>query len=247
MQSSLYVSLSAQLALEQRLNTVATNVANLGTAGYRAEEVKFGTILSQAGKREVAFATPGDTFLSRRGGPLTKTDSPLDVGLNGDGWLAVRGGQGTVYTRDGRMQISAAGDLQDLSGRPILDPGGSPLTVDPEGPPITIGLDGIITQGVNQIGALGVFRLDPAATLTRVNGGAVASDRPGVPILDFNQRGETTVRVQQGFQEGANVNPVMEMARLIELTRTFQSAAAAVSESESSLQDAIRGLVGSAA
>jgi len=242
MQSSLYVSLSAQMALEQRLNTVATNVANLGTAGYRAEEVKFGTILSEAGKREVAFATPGDTFLSRKGGPLTKTDSPLDVGLNGDGWLAVRGPQGPVYTRDGRMQISAAGDLQDLSGRAVLDPGGSPLTVDPEGPALTIGQDGIITQGANQIGALGVFRLDPTAKLSRIAGGAVTSDRAGVPILDFNQRGETTVRVQQGFQEGANVNPVMEMARLIEITRTFQSAASAVSEAETSLQDAIRGL-----
>ena len=242
MQSSLYVALSAQVALEQRLNTVATNVANLGTAGYRAEEVKFGTILSEAGRREVAFATPGDTFLSRKGGPLTKTDSPLDVGLNGDGWLAVRGPRGPVYTRDGRMQISAQGDLQDLSGRPVLDPGGSPLTVDPEGPAITIGQDGIITQGVNQIGALGVFRIDPTATLTRIDGGAVASNIPGRPILDFNQRGETTVRVQQGFQEGANINPVMEMARLIEITRTFQSAASAVAESEASLQDAIRGL-----
>ena len=242
MQSSLYVALSAQVALEQRLNTVATNVANLGTAGYRAEEVKFGTILSEAGRREVAFATPGDTYLSRKGGPLTKTDSPLDVGLSGDGWLSVRGPRGPVYTRDGRLQVTAQGDLQDLSGRAVLDPGGSPLTVDPEGPPITIGQDGIITQGVNQIGALGVFRIDPAATLTRVDGGAVASNIPGRPILDFNQRDEPTVRVQQGFQEGANINPVMEMARLIEITRTFQSAASAVAESESSLQDAIRGL-----
>ena len=89
MQSSLYVTLSAQVALEQRLNTVATNVANLGTAGYRAEEVKFETILSQAGHREVAFSTPGETFLSRKAGPLTKTDSPLDGGLQGAGWLAV--------------------------------------------------------------------------------------------------------------------------------------------------------------
>ena len=233
MQSSLYVTLSAQMALEQRLNTVAANVANLGTVGYRAEEVKFETILSQAGHRDVAFATPGETFLSRKAGPLIKTDSPLDVGLQGDGWLAVRGPRGMVYTRDGRMQVTAAGDLQDLDGRAILDPGGSPLT---------IGQDGIVSQGTNQIGALGVFRLDPAAKLTRVAGGAVASDVPGRPILDFNQRDETTVRVQQGFQEGANVNPVMEMSRLIEITRAFQSAAAAVAESESSLQDAIRGL-----
>ncbi|WP_043358008.1 flagellar basal body protein, partial [Methylobacterium sp. B1] len=78
MQASLYVTLSAQMALEQRLNTVATNVANLGTAGYRAEEVKFETILSEAGGREVAFTTPGETFLSRKAGPLIKTDSPLE-------------------------------------------------------------------------------------------------------------------------------------------------------------------------
>ncbi|MCJ2143777.1 flagellar basal-body rod protein FlgF [Methylobacterium sp. E-066] len=242
MQSSLYVTLSAQVALEQRLNTVANNVANLGTAGFRAEEVKFETILSQAGGRDTAFVTPGETFLSRKAGPLNKTDSPLDVGIQGDGWLAVRGRSGPVYTRDGRMQITAAGDLQDLNGRAVLDPGGSPISVDPEGPPITIGQDGIITQGINQIGALGVFRLDSAAKLTRVDGDAVASDRPGAPILDFNQRGETAVRVQQGFQEGANVNPVMEMSRLILITRTFEGAASAVAETEASLQSAIRGL-----
>ncbi len=242
MQSALYVTLSAQVALEQRLNTVASNVANLATSGYRAEEVKFESILSRAGGREVAFSTPGSSFVSRKTGPLIKTDAPLDVAVQGDGWLSVRGASGPVYTRDGRMQITANGDLQDLQGRAMLDPGGSPLALDPEGGAISIGRDGIITQGRNQMGALGVFRLDPGARLTRVAGAAVASSAPGRPILDFNQVGEKSVRVQQGFQEGANVNPVMEMARLIAITRTFESAATAVAETESSLQSAIRSL-----
>ncbi|MCJ2105831.1 flagellar basal-body rod protein FlgF [Methylobacterium sp. E-041] len=242
MQSALYVTLSAQVALEQRLNTVASNVANLATSGYRAEEVKFESILSRAGGRDVAFSTPGSTFVSRKTGPLIKTDAPLDVAVQGDGWLSVRGPSGPVYTRDGRMKLSAAGELQDLEGRALLDPGGSPLSVNPENGPIAIGRDGMISQGRDQIGALGVFRLDPGAVLTRVNGAAVSSSTPGQAVLDFNQVGATSVSVQQGFQEGANVNPVMEMSRLIMITRNFESAATAVAETESSMQNAIRTL-----
>ncbi|MET3414910.1 flagellar basal-body rod protein FlgF [Methylobacterium sp. 1030] len=242
MQSALYVTLSAQVALERRMNTVASNVANLATSGYRAEEVKFESILSRAGGREVAFSTPGSSFVSRKMGPIIKTDAPLDIAIQGDGWLSVRGNSGPVYTRDGRMQLSANGDLRDLEGRAVLDPGGSPLAVDPNGGAIVIGSDGIITQGGNQMGALGVFRLDPRATLTRVGGAAVSSSVPGRAVLDFNQIGETSLRVQQGFQEGANVNSVMEMSRLIMITRTFEGAAAAVADTESSLQSAIRSL-----
>ncbi|WP_243989290.1 flagellar basal body rod C-terminal domain-containing protein [Methylobacterium sp. J-092] len=157
-------------------------------------------------------------------------------------WLSVRGPSGPVYTRDGRMKLSAAGELQDLEGRAVLDPGGSPLSVNPENGPIFIGRDGMISQGRDQIGALGVFRLDPGAVLTRVNGAAVSSSTPGQAVLDFNQVGATSVSVQQGFQEGANVNPVMEMSRLIMITRNFESAATAVAETESSMQNAIRTL-----
>lgn len=242
MQSSLYVTLSGQVALQQRMNTVAGNVANLATGGYRAEEVKFESILSEAGGRETAFATPGATYLSRKAGPLVQTGNPLDVALQGDGWLAVRGPSGPVYTRDGRMRVTATGDLQDLSGRAVLDPGGAPLSLNPEGGTVSIGSDGVISQGGNQLGAIGVFRLDPAAVLRRVEGGAVSSDRPGQAILDFHERGVPYVSVQQGFQEGANVNPVMEMTRLITITRSFEAAASAVSETEASLENAIRSL-----
>ena len=237
MQSGLYVALSAQVALERRLNTVANNVANINTGGYRAEEVKFETVLSQAGSDPVAFASSGDTYISRRTGAVTKTDNPLDVAVKGDAWFLINTPSGPVYTRDGRMKMLETGELQTLEGYPILDAGRAPIAVDPQAGSISIGHDGMITQDGNQVGALGLFRIDPKSRLSRFGNSGVISSMPATPVQDF-----TSIGVQQGYSEGANVNPVMELTKLITISRTFDSAATTISETESSLMSAIRSL-----
>ncbi|MCI0598191.1 MAG: flagellar basal body protein, partial [Beijerinckiaceae bacterium] len=68
MQTGLYVTLSAQAALERRLATIAANVANQSTPGYGAEEVDFKSLVSRAGDTPVAYVSPGDTYVSRRPG-----------------------------------------------------------------------------------------------------------------------------------------------------------------------------------
>src|SRR5579883_1796579 len=123
MQSGMYVALSGQVALKKRLDTIANNVANMSTAGFRADEVKFETVLSQAGNRPVAFSSSGTDYISRKPGTLTKTDNPLDIAVQGNGWLAVRTPDGVSYTRDGRMRMLENGILQNLDGYPILDAG----------------------------------------------------------------------------------------------------------------------------
>src|SRR4051794_8234486 len=84
MQTNLYVALSAQIALQKRIDTIANNVANAATAGYRAEEVKFESRLQQLGADSVAFAAAGNTYLSRRAGEMVQTGNPLDVAIRGD-------------------------------------------------------------------------------------------------------------------------------------------------------------------
>ncbi|MDR7040024.1 MULTISPECIES: flagellar basal-body rod protein FlgF [Methylobacterium] len=237
MQNGLYVALSSQLALEKRLSTTANNVANMASAGYRAEETKFSALLAQASRGAVAFVGSGDTYISRAAGPTTKTDSPLDVAVQGDAWLSVGGAAGPIYTRDGRMTMDAAGQLRNLAGQPVLDPGGSPLLLDPQAGPPTIGRDGSLFQGTNQVGALGLFTLDPKAALARAATNAVASSLPGRPVQDF-----TAIGVVQGYVEGANVNPILEMTKLITIQRAFESAASMTAEAESSLQGAIKTL-----
>ena len=68
MQSSLYVALSGQVALQKRLETIANNIANVNTGGFRAEEVTFSTVLSQSGREPTAFAATGDSYISRQTG-----------------------------------------------------------------------------------------------------------------------------------------------------------------------------------
>ena len=237
MQSSLYVALSAQVAMERRLNTIANNVANMNTGGFRADEVKFEEILSLAAKENVSFASSGQNFISRRTGPMTKTDNPLDVAIQGDGWFAFQGPSGPVYTRDGRFKMNENGDLLTVDGYQVLDAGGAPIALDPmAGSPI-VGRDGTVMQGTNQVGAIGIFNLRSESKLTRFGNSGVLSSIPGEVVQDFTSNG-----VQQGFSEGSNVNPVLEMTKMIAVQRSFDSAATTIQESESTLMDAIRTL-----
>lgn len=234
MQTSLPVALSAQLAMEKRLDTIADNIANSRTAGFRATEVKFESYLSAAGKEPVAFASEGKTYISTRAGELNQTGNPLDVAVNGDAFFAVQGPKGPIYTRDGRMTMTDNGDLVSLTGNPMLDVGGAPLQVNPAGGTLTIARDGMISQGGTQVGALGLFEMPAGADLSRAGNSGVVPDKPAVPLVDFGN-----VSVMQGFSEGSNVNPILEITRLIEVQRAFESAATFTEASEQSLNKAV--------
>ena len=250
MQSALYVSLSAQVSIEKRLETIANNMANMKTAGFRADAVKFEAAMSRAASQPVAFSSPGNNFISRKLGSVTQTGNTLDVAVVGNTaesalgtplsagtWMGFAGPSGTVYTRDGRMQISATGELQTVAGFPVLDNGGSAILVDPDAGPLTIGRNGTISQGVNQVGVLGLFNIPPEAKLERFANSGVVPDRPATTVIDFVYAG-----FQQGYVEGSNVDPLQEMTQLMTATRAFQSVSTVIEGSESTMQNAIRSL-----
>ena len=237
MQSSLYVALSGLVALQKRLDTIANNIANVNTGGFRAEEVTFSTVLSQAGPEPTAFAASGADYISRQPGGLTRTGNPLDIAVQGDAWFALQSPNGVVYTRDGRLHVDDAGTLRSVNDYPILDAGGGPITLDPGGGTPTISQDGMISQNGAQIGAVGLFSIHPAARLTRADNSSVKTDIPATPVLDFSTNG-----VAQGVTESSNVNPVLEMTRMIEVSRAFDTASNATQSTESSFLDAIKTL-----
>jgi flagellar basal-body rod protein FlgF len=237
MQSGLYVALSGQVALERRLQTVASNVANMNTVGYRGDGVTFEAQMAKAGDDLVAFAGSGSDFISRKAGPTSKTGNPLDVAVQGKGWLAIQTPAGTAYTRDGRMTITQGGELQTLNGYSVLDAGGAPILLDASAGPPEISRDGMVTQNRTQVGALGLYSIDDDAKLRRYDNSSVIPDKPATPVLDFAANG-----VAQGFVEGSNVNPITEMTKLIALTRAFDGVSAATEKTETSLTDAIKTL-----
>ncbi|CAN1723987.1 Flagellar basal-body rod protein FlgF [Hyphomicrobium sp. 1Nfss2.1] len=237
MQSSLYVALSSQMAFQKRIETIANNVANASTPGFRREEIKFEQMLSNSANEQVAFASTGDTFIKREAGQTIHTGNPLDVAVQGDAWLGLQTPAGTVYTRDGRMQMTPEGELQSVAGYPVLDVGGAPLRINPNAGPVKIASDGMITQNGLQLGAIGLFTIAPDASLSRYDNSGVIPDKGAAPALDFNRVG-----VIQGHIEGSNVNPMWEMSQLIMASRSYDSVSNSINQSEDSLQEAIKAL-----
>ena len=237
MDNSLSVALSAQVALENRLNTIADNVANANTVGFRATNIKFEDLVVGSGDKSMAFVSQGDTYLSDADGPLRATENPFDFAIRGDAWFAIQTPAGMVVTRDGRFQMRETGDLVTLEGYPVLDAGGAAIQLNPRAGAPTSGADGSLRQDGELVGAVGLFQYDPGRNFTRFGNSGVIPDTPPQPVVD-----NPAVGVVQGFVEDSNVNPVKEMTRLIMVQRAFENAAAALRTNESSLTEAIKTL-----
>ena len=237
MQDGLYVALSSQIALERRLNTIADNVANASTVGFRATGVKFEDVVSGLGQNSVSFASAGETYLSTKSGSLRETGNPFDFAIQGDAWFGIETPSGIVMTRDGRFSLLDTGELVTIEGYPVLDAGGAPIQLDPRNGPPRAGADGSLRQGDNLVGALGLFSFDPGPNFQRFgNSGILPQGEPN-PVVDRIDAG-----VVQGFLEESNVNPMLEITRLIQVQRAFENSAALIRDTESSFSEAIKTL-----
>jgi flagellar basal-body rod protein FlgF len=133
--------------------------------------------------------------------------------------------------------MTETGELLTLNGHAVLDAGSAPIRLDPNAGPPRIARDGTITQNNRQIGAIGLFTIDDKAALKRFENSGVIPDRPAVPALDF-----VKVGMQQGYTERANVNPVLEITKLIMVQHAFEAVAASLKDLDSAQQEAIRTL-----
>lgn len=232
-----YIALSGQMALERRMVTIANNMANINTVGFKSDAVRFEAVLKGQGDNQVDYVSEGDIFIDRAEGGLNPTGNELDVAITGNAWLGVQTPNGLVYTRDGRFKLDAAGGLVTLLGHPVVDAGGQRIEIDPAGGPPTIGSQGQILQAGQRTGSIGLFQLPADAVLTRSENSAVVSDQPGQPVTDF-----AGISVHQGFVETSNVSPVLEMTRLIMVQRAFEAAASALETAESTQGRVVREL-----
>lgn len=243
MQSGLYVGISSQIALERRLNTIADNMANVNTVGFRATEVKFDEVLSKTQNdinAKIAFVNQGNDYLQTRTGDFQRTGNPLDFAVKGDAWFAIDTPAGQVLTRDGRFSMDDTGQLKSIRGFDVLDSGGAPIQLNREGGPPSVGADGIIRQNGQVVASLGLFTADVTKGFTRYdNSGVITVDTPQ-PVLEGVENS-----VVQGYIEQSNVNGIGEMTQLIQVNRAFESISALMKDSESSLSQAIRTLGGS--
>src|SRR3982074_459089 len=169
MENTLLIGLSRQMVLERQIDVVANNVANVNTNGYKSDRSLFQEYLASGAHednfvgsdRRVSYVQDRATFHDFSQGATQETKNPLDVAIDGGGFLVVQTPAGERYTRDGGLQINNQGQLVTAAGNPVLG-NSAPIVFQPTDHDVSIAADGNITvlEGVNRIDSVrGKLRL----------------------------------------------------------------------------------------
>ena len=248
MENALLIGLSRQIALQRELEVVSNNIANLNTTGYKSDGSLFQEFLmplaraggSQGGDQRLSFVQDRATWHDFNPGPTHQTGNPLDVAIDGDAFLVVQTARGERYTRNGALQINATGELVTSAGDRVLGDGG-PIQLQNTDHDVSINPDGTITvrEGANTKsdsarGKLRLVRFDRVQQLQK-DGSSLFAAPNGVTPLPA----PSSVRVVQGAIEQSNVRGVIEMSRMIELTRTYAQIAGILQQSSDLRQSSI--------
>jgi flagellar basal-body rod protein FlgF len=229
MDSGYYAASTALAARTQALDTIANNLANASTVGYRAEHNIFSSVLADAG--DPGSSTPLDqaindfgvmngTILDYSQGAMQKTGNDLDVGIQGKGFFEVQTPTGLAYTRNGGFMVSGKGQLVTANGDPVMGTGGS-LSILPG--KVTISPDGTISSNGALAGKLKIVEF-PSGTQLSSAGNTYYTAPDGVDAVE-----SPASSVQQGMLESSNVNPVSSMVELITAQRSAEMMQRALS------------------
>ncbi|MDP8915669.1 MAG: flagellar basal-body rod protein FlgF [Pseudomonadota bacterium] len=230
MDNTTFVGLSRQMTLRRELDIVANNIANADTAGFKVESLMNAVEERRPAKdaqapHAVRFVLDHAVARDFTQGPVRKTDNPLDVALEGDGFLTVGTETGDRYTRDGRLSMDPQGRLVTKAGDPVLGEGGAELVLRPTGGPVSIAADGTVSQGATPVGKIAVVRFENLSALSKEGSGRYAAD--GVEPLPAPD-----VQLRQGMVEGSNAQPVLEVVKLIELSRAYERMTRIIDQSQ---------------
>jgi flagellar basal-body rod protein FlgF len=213
---------ASRLVAQQRaLDITANNIANANTPGYRTERVQFSDWIDQQpntasppGGHTITYTQDRATYRESQPGTLTHTNNPFDLALTGDGYFTVNTKNGPRLTRDGRFTPMPDGTLADGSGNAVLDTTGKPIVIAPTDTQISIAGDGTITSENGEVGKIGIVRPTDPMKLQAEGATNFVSNTPTTPV--------TAPGIVQGAVEGSNVQPVLEVTRMMDDVRQFQ-------------------------
>jgi len=219
MDTGLYIAASGMLAQQVREDQLANDLSNASTPGYKTDssvQSDFGTMLlantatgQQIGQVDTGVKL-GAPVADLTPAALHSTGQPLDFGIAGDGFFAVRTSQGVQYTRDGQFAASARGLLVDGQGNDVLSQNGAPIAVG--------------AQGTVPASSVGVFNVtNPAKQGYNYFTGAPAGRASGI--------------VKQGELEDSAVDPITTMVNMIGATQTYQAGENAIQTIDSTMQE----------
>ena len=232
-----YTTLTRQTGLQRAMESVANNLANMSTAGYRREGVIFSEFVQDLGPEAPSLSMaagrvremePCERSISRTGGTF-------DLAIEGNGFFLVATPEGERLTRNGAFTRSEAGELVNAKGDVLLDAGGAPVFAPPDAIAIVIAADGTLSADGQPLAQIGLWQpIDPAGL---IRAGEVQFAAPG-----GSEPAPGTARILQGFLEGSNVNPVSEIARMIEVQRAYELGQGFLDKEDERIRNILRTL-----
>lgn len=209
-----YVTLSRQSGLMREMQSVANNVANMSTIGFRREGVVFSEYIAATDGESVSMAAARARRIDLSPGTLEPTGGPLDLAIEGEGFFRVETAKGERLTRAGAFLPNDAGDLATSDGHLVLDDGGAPIFIPPDAGSIAVASDGTLSADGRALARIGLVVPEEPSDLSHQAGALFAVNGGLVPVEGGG--------IRQGFLEGSNVNPVHEITRMIEVQRAYE-------------------------
>lgn len=239
MLQGLYAAASGMEADQNQLTAISNDLANLNTPGYQGGEVGFQDLLYSSGGSAsgTSLATGTGSAASIIGrsqvqGPLEKTGNPLDVAINGAGYLQVRRPDGTVgLTRNGTLQLNSKGEITDQEGDALVPPITLPTSVDPSD--VKISAAGDVTAGKQTLGKIQIVTV-PAPDQLQPDGNSLFSVTAG----SGPTRPATGSTLTQGALEQSNVDMAQAMGDMITAENSYSMAGQAIQYQDQMLQTA---------
>jgi flagellar basal-body rod protein FlgF len=232
MENGHLVGLSRQVALQRELDVVANNIANLNTSGFKADGIVFQEYLASSERanrfagadQRLSFVHDRATWLDLSQGPVQQTGNPLDIAVSGNAFLTVQTPRGERYTRNGALQVNNTGALVTSEGYQVIGENG-PIVLQAGDRDVSISNDGTISvrEGRNPTDSLrGKLRLVSFPNAQRLQKDSASTF---AAPADMQPQAATDARVAQGAIEKSNVRGVVEMSRMIEVSRSYAMVA----------------------
>lgn len=215
MENASYTTLTRQSGLMREMSVIANNIANANTTGYRQEGLVFSEVVQSIDDApSLSMATARARVTSLMPGTMTQTGGPLDMAIDGQGFFLIQTSEGERLSRAGHFMPNSQGDLVTADGHRVLDSGGAPLFIPQGTGNISIAPDGTISANGQLLGQVGIVKPSEGTQILRDDGVHFRADGPYEQNLD--------ARVRQGYLEGSNVDPLTQIARMIEVQRAYE-------------------------
>jgi flagellar basal-body rod protein FlgF len=221
MDITIALAASRLMAQQRAMDVTANNIANANTPGYRTERVQFSDWIdnqsgaaSAPGVKSISYTQDRATYRESQAGSITHTGNPFDLALTGDGYFTVNTRNGPRLTRDGRFGPMPNGTLADSNGNAVLDTNGKPIQISPTDTQVTVAGDGSVSTENGPVGKIGVVQPTDPMKMRAEGATNFASDAATAAV--------TSPGIEQGGIEESNVQPVLEVTRMMDNERQFQ-------------------------